>query len=362
MSFHAKEFAARTALTYDTPSATFCGIQNGYAVFVRHQARQGTMLFVLYGKADEGRDLSAELEQWRFGRTGISALNYAKNCLSCMVSIPAKNALEETVSNFEALMELARTLELVPCCMACGTTFGYSPYLLDGTGVSLCSACRDATQQRIGEVREERQAERSNPAGTVVSIVIGAALVAGLTYLVLRLGYVSYLVGYAGVLVMFLLMQKLGKKITLPAAIIGTVICMVIAFATPVYSFAKDFAAFNTEKAATAQQFCDSYEELDQLSEEEKQALSEQEELQLDFTQIKKQYETCRLMLSHQDTASCFRDMTKLLKTDTFSSAKSQLLKCILGGVLSILIGALLTLPRMLHESSGRHELREIPV
>ena len=362
MGFHKNEFAARTALTYDKASSTFCGTKDGFAVFVRYQARQGVLIFVLYGKAEEGADFNAQLEQWRYGRQGISALNYGKNCLSCMVSIPAKNADTETVGSFEALIELAHTLGLTPCCMACGTEYGFVPYLLDDTGVSLCPACRAATEERIGAVREEKQAERSSPAGIGLSVFIGAAMVAGLTYLVLRMGYVTYLVGYAGVLTMFLLMRKFGKKITLPAAAAGTVICLLFAAATPVFSFAQDIAAFNRENAGEAQKYCDSYEEIDRLSDEEKQALSELDGVQLDFPRMKAQYETCQLMLSHQDTASCFRDMSTLLNRETYSSAKSELIKSILWGVVSILIGAILTAPRLLHESSGKHELREIPV
>lgn len=358
MGFHGKEFAAKTALTYDGQAAAFCGTRDGYPVFVQHRSRQGVMIFALYGKTEETRDLSAQLEQWRYGRSGISALNYAKNCLSCMVAIPAKNADAETVSNFEVLIALAHSLELVPCCMACGNTHEYAPYLLDGTGVSLCPACRASTEQRMAEVREEKQAERCSLPGTVLSVVIGAALVAGLTYLVLRFGYLSFLVGYAGVLVMFLLMKKLGKKVTLPAAIAGTAVCLLAAFFTPVFSFAQDFASFNRGRAENAKGYCALYEELDSYSEEEKQEM----DVQLDYEKMKKQYESCQTVLSHQDTVSCIRDMPALLKSETYSSAKPELMKCLLGGVLSILIGAALTVPKLLHESGGKHELREIPV
>lgn len=366
MGFHVKEFAARTGLTFDRQASTFCGTRDQYPVFVRYQARQGTMLFVLYGRTAEtdNPEISTKLEQWRYGRQGISALNYGKNCLSCMVAIPARNADEETYGNFEALMELARTLGLTPCCMACGTEYGFSPYLLDNTGVSLCPSCRASTEQRMGEVREEKQAEKSSIPGLALSVLVGAAAVAVLTYLVLRAGYVSYLVGYAGVLIMFLMMRKFGKKVTLPAGLTGVLVCLLIAAAVPVFSFAQDISSFNRENAEKAQQYCESYEEirgqLDQMTEEDRQMLEETQGITLDLPQMEKQYQNCQLMLSHQDTGSCFRDMGTLMKSETYSGSKSDLIKSILWGVISIIVGSALTMPRMLSESSGKHELREI--
>ena len=364
MGFHVKEFAARTALTFDKPSSTFCGTRDGYPVFVRYQARQGTMLFVLYGKNADNTETAAQLEQWRKGRQGISALNYGKNNLSCMVAIPARNADEETVGNFEALVELAHTLGLIPCCMACGTESGFSPYLLDNTGISLCPACRAATEQRMREVREEKQEERSRPLGIVLSILAGAVSVAVLTYIVLRAGYVSYLIGYAGVLIMFLLMGKIGKKVTLPAALTGVIVCLLIAAAVPVFFFAQDISSFNRENAGDAEQYCSSYEELmeqiEGITPEEQQYLEEAQGITLDLPRMEEQYQNCQMILAHQDTASCFRDMSTLMKSKTYSSAKSDLIKSILWGVISIVVGSVLTVPRMLGESSGKHELREI--
>jgi hypothetical protein len=52
--------------------------------------------------------------------------------------------------------------------------------------------------------------------------------------------------------------------------------------------------------------------------------------------------------------------MPTLLKDDIFSSLKGELIKCILWGVLSILIGCGVTLPALLRDSYGKHTLMRL--
>ena len=359
MGFHPNLFAEQTGLSYDKGSRNFWGTQDGYPVFVRYVQGRSSLVFLLYGRQPEEKNISAELNDWRTARAGISGLTYRKNCLSCIIALAAKDTDLNAVNHFDAMVKLARELMLTPCCMSCGTEYGLSEYVLDGTGVSLCPACAQATRQRLGDVQLEKQSEPVSHAGAAVSTVIGAAFLFLITFLVLKLGYVSYLTGYIGVLVTFLLIKKLGKKLTPLWGVIAMLVCGCVAFAVPVVEFASDIAKFNQEEQADAQKYVESYDTIfRELTADQIAAFAA--DGKFDEAQAKKNYDRCRTVLTHQTTGECVRDMTDLLGLETYSSVKGELIKCILWGVLSILIGGAITLPGMLNEASGKHDLREL--
>ena len=359
MGFHQQLFAEQTGLQYDKTSRNFWGTRNGFPVFVRYVAARSSLVFLLYGKQETEQNISTELNDWRMTRSGISALTYRKNCLSCIIAISAKEADLNAINHFDALIKLAQQLSLTPCCMSCGTQYGFRPYILDETGVSLCPLCLAETRQRIGAVQEEKRAEPVSHTGSGIGLLLGAALLFGITLMVLKLGYVSYLTGYAGVLAAFLLIKKLGRKLTPLWAVISVIVCTLIAAAVPVFSFSSDIASFNREQAADAQSYIESYDSVfSKLTEEQ---ISELEEAgTLNRATAKKNYETYQIMLSHQTTMSCVADLTELIGMDTYKSVSGELIKCILWGVLSILIGSAVTLPGMLTEAAGKHDLREL--
>lgn len=371
MAFHINHFAEHTGLQFDKKTQCFWGMMSGYPVFVEYLSRRGSLVFRLYGKlsgeqsdgTDTANDPAKQLEEWRLAQQGISGLTYRSNSLTCVIAISSRDADLNAVNQVDGLVHLAHLLGLVPCCMSCGAEYGFSQYMLDETGVCLCGSCRSRTLERVGEVAEEHAQVRVNPLGTVLGLAIGVALLIALTYGVLRLGYVSYLTGYVGALVAFVLMKKFGRKLTLPTAIIGVLVTAAAAVFTPFLSFSTDLAEFNTEQAVNAQEYVSGYDkmrtEIEALSDEDLQALAA-EDYNIDLSEMKQQYETCQTILSHQTTGECLRDFSSLLKMDTYSSVKGELIKCILWGVISILIGSALTLPKLLQESAGKHELRAL--
>lgn len=361
MGFHITHFSENTGLSYDKKAQCFWGTMSGYPVFVEYLSRRGSLVFRLYGKLSTDENIAPPLEQWRISQQGVSGLTYRNRCLSCVIAIASRDADLNAINHVDSLVHLANMLSLVPCCMSCGTEYGYNSYMLDDTGVCLCDACRARTLERVGEVAEEHAQVRVNPLGTVLGLLIGCVVLIALTYIVLRLGYVSYLTGYVGALIAFVLMKKLGRKLTLPIAVIGVIVTMAAAAFTPILCFAKDFADFNQEQYSDALKYVTSYEsvreELESLSEQDMAELAAEGTV-IDLPRMKAQYEECQFIMSHRETGDCLRDFFTMLKMDTYSDVKGEVIKCILWGVISILIGSALTLPRLLKESAGKHELR----
>ncbi len=361
MGFHITHFSENTGLSYDKKAQCFWGTMGKYPVFVEYLSRRGSLVFRLYGKLTGDENIAPQLEQWRISQQGVSGLTYRNRCLSCVIAIASRDADLNAINQVDSLVHLADMLGLVPCCMSCGADYGYNAYMLDDTGVCLCDSCRVRTLERVGQVAEEHAQVRVNPLGTVLGLVTGCAVLVALTFAVLRMGYVSYLTGYVGALIAFVLMKKFGRKLTLPIAVIGVIVTMAAAAFTPVLCFAKDFAEFNQEQYADALKYVNSYEsireELESLTDEMREALAEEGTV-IDLPKMKAQYEECQVIISHRETGDCLRDFSTLLKMDTYSSAKGELIKCILWGVISILIGSALTLPKLLKESAGKHELR----
>lgn len=362
MGFKTEQFSEATGLQYDKKTKNFWGTVSGFSVFVRYVSNRSSLVFLLYGRQPEERALQPELEEWRMHQEGISALTYRNHCLSCIIGLTPRDAVLNAVNRFDAMMHLAQELRLVPCCMACGTQYGFAPYLLDGTGVSLCGACREQTAARMGTVREQKQSEPVFHPGAAAALVIGVVLLCLLTYGVLKMGYISYLTGYAGVLASFFLMKKLGRKLTPLWAVIGVIVCCIAAASVPVFYYGQEIAAFNQDVASDGREFLSSYQEirsqLKALSGDELEKFETAYGYKL--SELEKTYEYYSVADAHQDTASCIRDMSELVKQDTYKSVRGELIKCILWGVISILVGSGVTLPKMLAEDSGRHELREL--
>ena len=239
--------------------------------------------------------------------------------------------------------------------MFCGSEYSARQYALDSDGAAACDACRPQLETRMTELREEKAAAPSNPLGILLGAVLGGAAVFILTFLVLKLSYLSFLTGYAGLL--------LGK-LTIWGAVLCTVLCLAAGLAAPVLHFAQEMSDHNMSQYVTATQISSNYLELEEslsgYTDEEIAALSEMIGETIDMAEYRKSYETAQLVLSHQTMSECLKDFRMLIGSEIFESLKPELVKCILFALLSIIAGAAVTAPAMLRESKGIHTLREL--
>ena len=154
-------------------------------------------------------------------------------------------------------------------------------------------------------------------------------------------------------------MRKLGKKLTTPAVVFCAVLCLIAGICAPLLHFAGTIADFNTENSAQAQQVCDAYDNLEQIV----QNASEDEELPeelSDLSQYKDMRDQAQIILSHTDTMSYLKDMPQLLRIDSYSAVKPELIKCLIFTVLSVIACMFISAPSMLRADQGKHTLREL--
>ena len=368
MALHPKKFTELSGLHFDKAANTYWGTLEGYPVFLTFVPRRDTVIFRLIGKtpADEiSPDLQAQANAWCTSHAGVTGLAHRDRCLSAAVSLTPRNTDENLSALTAALVTFAATQGLIPCCMSCGAEYDYRSYLLDDGGVTVCDSCQPYVEQKLLEAQQDAAEVKANPAGLAAGALIGAAVVFFLTFFVLKLSYLSMLTGYAGVLLGLFLMRKLGRKLTTPAVIIFTVLCLAAGFAAPVAHFANLIAETNTENYDKAKQASDGYTELmalyDGLSEDQLAELDVMGEGTFDLDKYKEIYDNAQLIMNHTTTASCLKDMPKLLNNTYYSDAKPELIKCLLFAVLSVLAGAALTAPAMLKADQGKHTLRELP-
>lgn len=362
MALNPTEFCGLTGLQYDKSARTFWGSLQGYPVFLTIVPRRDTVIFRTIAKTtseDAAAVLNSQASAWCSEHAGVTGLAHKERCLSAAVSLTPKETAENLSAVTAALVSFAAAQGLIPCCMSCGTESGYRPYLLDAGGVTVCDACKPYVEQKIREAAEDAAAVKPNTIGLVIGAVLAAAAVFFLTYVVLKLSYLSMLTGYAGVLLGLFLMRKLGRKLTVPAVAACAVLCLIAGICAPMLHFAGTIAEFNTENSAQAQQVVDAYDQLEAIVQDASEETELPDDL-ADTTQYKDMRDRAQMILSHTDTMHCLKDMPQLLKTETYSALKPELIKCLLFTVISVLACILISAPSMLKADQGKHTLREL--
>ena len=360
MAFKPKKFCELTGLQYDQSASAFWGILQGYPVFLTYIPRRNTIIFRLIAKTTSDETaLQAQFTEWSQLHSGVSGLNHKDRCLSAMISLTPRKSEETLSATTAALISFAVSQALTPCCMSCGAESGFHMYMFDDGGVTVCDSCKPYVERQIREAAEVAAAVRANPIGHFTGAVIGAATVFLLTFFVLKLSYLSILTGFAGVLLGLFLMRKLGKKLTIPAIALCSMLCIIAGIGAPILHFAGTIADFNIENSAQAQQVCDAYNELNDLilmlpsDETLPEELGSMEEYKAANAQA-------QCILSHTDLKSCLSDMPELLKMETYSALKPELIKCLIMTLISIVGCIILTAIPMLRTDQGRHTLREL--
>ncbi len=369
MGFDTGAFCRLTGLQYDSKEKTFWGtMQGGYPVFVQIIPRRDTMSLRIVAKLPAGKteaDLAFALEEWRMAHPGAAVLVYRERGLSAIVS-QAKDETESRAASVTAeLVALAADLGLIPCCMVCGTEDGFSQYLLDGTGVTVCDACKPHVESQMQADTEKHAEEKPNKSGLILGAAAGAVLVFLLTFAVLKLSYLSILTGYAGLVAGLLLMKKLGKKLTRPAVILCAVLCLIAGCGASVLHLSGRMAEANRENAAQAETIRASAQELldamDSMAPDELAALNEQLGEGFDRSAVEESLQYTRLVIDNQTTGKCFLAFPQFMKYEMFRSGLlPELAKCVLCLLASVLIGVLLTAPKLLRADSGEHQLKAL--
>lgn len=367
MGMNPKKICELTGLQYDRAARTFWGtMQGGYPVFLTEVPRRDTLIFRLIAKAPDTQpeeQIRHALEQWRMAHAGTGVLEHKNRALTAVLSAAKKDTEEAAASAVASLTALAADLGLRPCCMSCGAEYGFSPYLLDGGGIAVCDGCKSHLESNMAADAEKHAAEKPNMAGVILGAVLGAAIVFLLTFLILKMRYLSILTGYAGIVGGLLLIKKFGKKLTVPAVVLCTVLCLIGGLGASVLHLSAVVAESNQENCASAETVKSSAQELlDMMIDMDQDELDELKEIygsDVNVKQLRKNMETADLILEHQTTGECLRDLPLFLRNELYGSdLRVELLKCVFIICLSILAGAIVTAPKLIQADSGRHDLK----
>ena len=374
MGFNESEYCGLTGLRYDKKRKTFFGtMQGGYPVFVQLVPRRDTFLFRLIAKlpADKTQaEIAEALEQWRMKHAGVAALKHQDRSLSAAVSCAGSDTERAAASVTAELVALAADLGLIPCCMSCGTEHGFSQYLLDGTGITVCEACKTHLQSNM-QADTEKQAERTpHTGGLILGALIGAAVVFLLTVLphfgisdvFSGSGLFNILTGYTGMIAGLFAMRRLGKKLTRSAAVLCCVLCLAGGCFGAVWQISRALADYNTECREQAETIC----EAAKIMQEKANGNSSEEILQAEaafgasfrWDEVEPSLEWAEMVVSHRTTVSCLGAFPAYLTSSTFGSVlRRALARMLFFLLLSVGVGAVLTVPRMLKADSGEHQL-----
>ena len=365
MGINRNEFTALTGLNYDQRAKCFWGSPQGYPVYVSVIPNRDAVTFRLIAKSDSLSDsqIQSAVQKLTQSLTGISGAAYRDRCISAVISLTPKDTESALAMHVSELVQFARQFSLIPCCMSCGAETGFSSYLLDDGGVTLCASCKPFLERKIQDAQEEHAAVRTNWPGIIAGALAGALVVFLVTYFMLKFHSLAVLTGIAGLLLGFFLMKHLGKKITLPAVLICSLLCLTAGVTAPVLELAGEISQHNHDNQATARQIITSYESLQEslsgLTAAEIKMIEEEYGESLDLSKVEQNYNNAKVVVSHLETSECIRDFRMLLDMNLYSDLKTSLWQSVLTALLSIVVGTLLMAPAAIRADKGVHTLRE---
>ncbi|MBQ8922841.1 MAG: hypothetical protein IJ060_11935 [Oscillospiraceae bacterium] len=338
MGFRTDEFSALTNLQYDPKAKTFWGTVQGYPVFVHYSRRQNALLMNLTGKYPGEQAppaLPQQLDALRERNPLIVGIRRQDRRLIAHLMIPAKApepSLRDTVC---AVADLARGQGMLPCCAICGREQGYAPYLIHTDGYPICGDCKERVEQDLEADNQKRSQQRGTLSGLVLGAVIGAILVFGTTWIAAGHSRISILTAVGGVMLGMMLMKKLGKKVTVPAAVLCGVLCLIASCAALYLHTAREIAALNRKNHDLAS-------------------------WALTLTEMPPDdQDKFRIIEEHQTTGECLRDFPALIKNEMYTPVREDFKDGLFWGFLSVAAGTAVSAYPYLTESRRRFTLRE---
>lgn len=374
MALKPAAFSEATELHYEKSNSLFWGNYNGYPICLEYNSQRSFFTLFLCASVSDGEGFAAMLKDWERSQSGISQCRYERNLLQAVIVIPSRNSQENAIASLTTLTELAHTHGMVPCCATCGDTNYYAPHMVNESLVlQLCDGCAAKTEESFNQSRADEDAVKVNWLGIVLGILLGAAALFALTWLLSELGVLHFLSGYLGMVVALIAMKKFGRKVTIPAALMATVVCLAVAFVTPRFTMAKDLAEFVREDyAVNMRADGHSITELNELIttiDQSLEAMSDEEISEMyDSTRVSLQenrdtlYEAMILMRDYTTTKQCFVHLDDLCEMEILADAdiKGELIKEILWGMLSVVAGACFTIPGIIRSGKVRYRIRRM--
>ena len=361
MKLHTDAVAAQTGLHYDRTAKVFFGQIGRFPAVLRTIPRQNAVLYQIAGEAADAEQANARLHAWQETHPCIMSAVYKNRRIGCLFLLP-KEKPDETVCGLAAsAAALAADLGMRPCCMSCGGESAYELYFLDKNGVTVCPECRAELEERLTAEQAKQKQQKPNHAGIILGALLGAALVFGMTWFVMRESRISVLTAYAGMLLGFLLMRKLGKKVTLPAALLCAVLCLIGSFGGILLHGAQELAEKNRNITSLLEIMANDADfvpfELTGGARSAYDMLFFDAESMLLTSQITDAH--IRLIAENRSAGSCLLHLHSLYQIPVYRAAGRETAECMLWGFLSVAAGAGMCIYPILKERKTAYMLRK---
>lgn len=374
MALKPTAFSEATGLQYAKNNSLFWGSYNNYPICIEYSNKRNFFHFSLCATVNDAEGFATMLKEWERTQNGISQCQYKQNLFQAIIVIPSKDSQEKAIGSLNILTQLAREYGMIPCCISCGDTNHYAPHMINESLIlQLCDSCAAKTEETFSQNRAAEDAVKVNYFGVALGILLGAVVLFALTWLLSELGEMHFLSGYLGMMVALFAMKKFGRKVTVPAAVLATMVCVAVAVITPRFTMAKDLAEFVREDyTADMRDGGHSITELNEyimIIDQSLETMSDEDineqygctraSLQEDRNTL---YEAMVLMKDYTTTKHCFVHLEELceMKIWTDADIKGELLKQILWGVLSVIVGACFIIADVIHSSKARYRLRRM--
>ncbi len=360
MRLHTDAVRAQTGLRYDSAVRAFCGVLDGYPVFLRQLPRQNTVLLQIAGELPDAENANALLQAWQTQHPCILSAVYKSRMMSCLFMLPKKEPDRTICDLAAAAVSAAAELHMRPCCMSCGTEDAYAPYFLKRNGLTVCPDCKAKLEQQLAAEQEKQTQMNPNYAGLLLGALLGALLVFGMTWFVVRAGRISVLTAYAGVLLGFLLMKKFGKKVTLPAAGMCTLLCLLGASCGIFLHSAQNLAQTNRNVTSVILLMSDGNRLQGGLTAGQRSAydllFGEPDAIEQTKSVTK---EHVRMIAENDTTGECMRHLRALYRIPIYRTLRSESREQLFWGFLSVAAGAVMCTYPILRERKGSYQLRK---
>lgn len=374
MAFKPAAFGEATTLQYEKKNSLFWGNYNGYPICLEYHVQRSFFTFSLCASVKDAEGFSTMLKEWERTQNGISQCQYKQNLFQAIIVIPGKDSQEKAIHSLNILTQLAHEYAMIPCCISCGDTNRYAPHMIKESQIlQLCDPCAAKTEEAFFQNRAAENAIKVNYFGIALGILLGAVALFAITWLLSELGVLHFLSGFLGMTIALLTMKKFGRKVTVPAALLATMVCTAVAVITPRFTMAKDLAAFVREDFTA--DMSDSGHSITELNEyimiidQSLETMSDEDiNAQYGCTKASLQedrntlYEAMVLMKDYTTTKHCFVHLEELCEMEILADAdiKAELIKEILWGVLSVIAGACCIIADMIRSGKVRYRIRRM--
>lgn len=392
-SINQKQFIERTGMMYHAKSLTYYGTFGQYECFLQAPANQQYAVFTIGAAPQNGWDPSDPQTE-----TAKALLN--QNLGNLVVQYPELNAcalvgskvvatikmgtsgkaMDAMLQVMTAITETLRQMQLVNCCTECGSVQDpHRMYSINGNNANCCDRCFTQINGALDQHQQEMQEKVENKGLGIVGAIGGTIAVFLLTFGLLKLGYIAYITGYLGLLCGLVLYKKLAGKLSIIGAAICIVLCLVgSCFANFYYvggviaDYNEDFCADNptmletiaSEREAVASLTDESINELsggEYATADEYLAFVTNGEYSTiaQYSQFldesEDEYKLC------QEDQTAFKAMKEIPDClDDNAEATGEIVKNLLWGIISIIVGAAVTVPVMLRESKGKYTIEPL--